>query len=124
MTCNQKVIPKLDKVTTRDNPLRAKGQHHQSALSRLPEPDQTEKHWRSMSKEPRLASAEQAGQMAIPSASEVSRANRVSRYEAVRALHQQALSERAIARRLNLSRHTVHWFLTAESFPERRKLSY
>ena len=124
MACKQKVLPEVEEVASGDIPLRAQGQHQQSARSGLPEPDQPEKHWRSMSKEPRLASAEQAGQMAIPSASEVSRANRVSRYEAVRALHQQALSERAIARRLNLSRHTVHWFLTAESFPERRKLSY
>jgi transposase len=77
-----------------------------------------------MSNEPRLTSAEQAGQMSVPSASEVSRANRLSRYEAVRALHQQAISERAIARRLKLSRNTVHRFLSAESFPERRQLSY
>jgi transposase len=124
MARKQKVLPEVEEVASGGIPRHAQGKHQQSARSGLPEPEQPEKRWRSMSQEPRLASAEQAGQMAVPSASEVSRANRVSRYEAVRALHQQALSERAIARRLKLSRNTVHRFLTAESFPERRKLSY
>jgi len=51
--------------------------------------------------------------------SQISRANRYARYEAVRTLHQQLVSQRQIARLLKLSRNTVHTFLQAESFPER-----
>jgi hypothetical protein len=39
-------------------------------------------------------------------------------------LHQQALSEREIARRLGMSRHTVHRFVIAETFPERNRSTY
>src|SRR5229473_1403143 len=59
-----------------------------------------------------------------PSGSQVSRANRSARYEAVRALHQQAISAREIARRLHMSRQTVQKFLVAESFPERSTPPY
>ena len=59
-----------------------------------------------------------------PSGSQVSRANRAARYEAVRALHQQAISAREIARRRHMSRQTVQKFLVAESFPERSTPPY
>ncbi len=39
-------------------------------------------------------------------------------------LHQQAISQREIARRLHLSRQTVHKFLVSESFPERSSQAY
>jgi transposase len=117
MARRQKVLPQVEE-TSDGIPLHTQGNQHESTPSAQGQP---EKHWRSMSQEPRQAST---GQISVPSASEVSRANRVARYEAVRALHQQALSERAIARRCKLSRHTVHRFLTTESFPERRQLSY
>jgi len=87
MARKQKVLPEVEEVASGGIPLGTQGQHQESARSGLPEPDQPEKHWWSMSKEPRLAFAEQADQMPVPSASAVSRANRVSRYEAVRALH-------------------------------------
>ncbi len=50
---------------------------------------------------------------------QVSRANRYARYEHILALSRQGFSQRDIARRLHLSRQTVHRFVTAESFPER-----
>jgi len=50
--------------------------------------------------------------------SQVSRVNRYARYEAVRELHQQAFSDREIARRMKLSRPKVHQFIVAEAFPE------
>jgi hypothetical protein len=106
MARRQKVLPEVEEETSDGI---AQGNQHESARSAQ---GPLEKRWRSMSKEPRQASA---GQLSVPSASEVSRTNRVARYEAVRALHQQTLSERAIARRLKLSRNTVHRFLTAES---------
>src|SRR5207245_10214437 len=83
-----------------------------------------EKHWRSMSQEPRQPTRGQKGQTSAQSRSQISRTNRSARYEAVRALHHQAISEREIARRLNMSRHTVHRFLAAESFPERSQSPY
>ena len=58
------------------------------------------------------------------SRSQLSRANRAARYEAVRALHQQALSAREIARRLHMSRQTVQKFLVSETFPERSRPPY
>jgi transposase len=48
------------------------------------------------------------------------RAQRQARYEAVRALHDQGVSLRQIARRLKLARGTVGRFLHAEGFPERQ----
>ncbi len=50
---------------------------------------------------------------------QVSRANRYARYEQILALSRQGFSQRDIARRLHLSRQTVHRFVIAESFPER-----
>jgi transposase len=56
--------------------------------------------------------------------SQMRRSNRYARYEAVQTLHQQALSQREIARRLKMSRRTVHRFLQAKTFPERSRASY
>ncbi len=47
------------------------------------------------------------------------RARRLQRYHRVRELHQQGLSQRAIARQLGLDRETVARFIHAETFPER-----
>lgn len=80
--------------------------------------------FRHMSPYPRAAPS---GSVPIPlaeTASQVSRANRYARDVAVHALHQQLVSEREIARRLHLSRNTVHKFLQAETFPERRQPPY
>ena len=49
----------------------------------------------------------------------ISRANRYARYQQIRALSREGLSQRAIARQLHLSRGCVHRYVTAESFPER-----
>lgn len=54
----------------------------------------------------------------------VNRSNRYARYEAVRTLHQQAFSQREIARRLKLSRQTVQRFLVAETAPPRSRPPY
>src|SRR6266566_1862868 len=50
---------------------------------------------------------------------QISRANRYARYEQIRALAGQGLSQREIARQLHLSRGCVHRYVTAERFPER-----
>ena len=124
MARKQKVLPEVEEDASDGIPLRAQGKRPASALSEVPKPDESEKQWRSMSKEPRLSPARSEPSSMGPSGSQVSRANRAARYEAVHALHQQAISERAIARRLHLSRQTVHKFLVAESFPERSTPAY
>ncbi len=124
MARKQKVLPEVEEVSSDGIPLRAQGKRWESVLSEAPKPDEPEKHWRSMSKEPRQIPARSANVSVAQSRSQVSRANRCARYEAVRALHQQAISEREIARRLHMSRQTVHKFLVSESFPERRRPPY
>src|SRR5260370_13195706 len=49
---------------------------------------------------------------------QVRRDKRSARYENVRALSQQGLSQRVIARKLKLSRKTVRTFVQAEQYPE------
>jgi predicted DNA-binding protein (UPF0251 family) len=82
------------------------------------------KSFRHMSPYPR---ATPSGSVPIPPAdtpSQISRSNRSARFEAVRTLHQQLVSQREIARRLSLSRNTVRKFLQAEAFPERSQPPY
>jgi len=50
---------------------------------------------------------------------QLSRANRLARYEQIIALHRQGLSQRAIARHLHVSRKVVQRSVRAGSFPER-----
>lgn len=47
------------------------------------------------------------------------RSRRLDRYEAVRTLHRQGLSLRAVAQTLDLNRETVRKYVTADAFPER-----
>jgi transposase len=124
MARKQKVLPEVEEVSSEGIPLRAQGKRPGSTLSVKPKPDEPEKQWRSMSKEPRHLPASSEHSSIASSASQVSHANRSARYEAVRALHQQAISARAIARRLHMSRQTVPKFLVSESFPERSRPPY
>src|SRR5712692_8368893 len=124
MARKQKVLPEVEEASCDGIPLRAQGKRPASALEASPKPDEPEKQWRSMSKEPRHIAASSEHSSVAPSGSQVSRANRAARYEAVRALHQQAISAREIARRLHMSRQTVQKFLVAESFPERSTPPY
>jgi len=50
---------------------------------------------------------------------QMSRANRLARYEQIIALHRQGLSQRAIARHLHVSRKVVQRSVRAGAFPER-----
>src|SRR5216684_8098161 len=124
MARKQKVLPEVEEASSDGIPLRAQGKRPASALSAEPKPDEPEKQWRSMSKEPRHIAASSEHSSLAPRGSQVSRTNRAARYEAVRALHQQAISAREIARRLHMSRQTVQKFLVAESFPERSRPPY
>ncbi|MFL5661934.1 MAG: ISL3 family transposase [Ktedonobacteraceae bacterium] len=124
MARKQRVLPEVEEASSDGIPLRAQGKRPASALSEGPKPDEPEKQWRSMSNEPRHIAASSEHSSGAPSGNQVSRANRRARYEAVRALHQQAISAREIARRLHMSRRTVQKFLVAESFPERSTPPY
>jgi transposase len=62
---------------------------------------------------PRLTHAQQAQR--------ARRAPRLARYEAVMALHQQGLSQCAIADQVGLGRKTVRRYLRADAFPERAR---
>jgi transposase len=119
MARKQKVLPEVEEDSADGIPLRAQGKRPARGLAEAPKPDEPEKHWRSMSPEPRQLPESCADGEDASSPSQVSRANRYARYEAVRALHQQAFSQREIARHLKLSRNTVRKFLRAETFPER-----
>jgi transposase len=55
---------------------------------------------------------------AVLAQSQLSRMKRLARFEEVRALHQQGLSMRTIARELGMSRAVVSTFIQAETFPE------
>jgi transposase len=124
MARKQKLLPAVEEDAGDGIPGRAQGKQPAPVLADAPRPEKSEKHWRSMSKEPRSLPSRSAHGEDAQSPSQVSRANRYARYEAVRALHQQAISQREIARRLRLSRQTVHKFLVAESFPERSRPAY
>ncbi len=124
MARKQKVLPEVEEVSSDAIPLRARGKQQERALSEAPKSEESEKCWRSMSKEPRRASAGERRPLSTPSRSQVARTNRICRYEAVCTLHQQAIPERESARRLNMSRNTVQKFLVSESFPERSRRPY
>jgi transposase len=124
MARKQKCLPEVEEVISDGIPLRARGKRREHVGLEGPEAEQPEKHWRSRLKEPRHSSAETPSQTLAQSRSQISRTNRVSGYEAVRSLHQQALPEREIARRLRMSRATVHRFLAADAFPERSNPPY
>lgn len=124
MARKQKVLPEVEEVSSEGIPLRARGKQQEGTLSEAPKSEESEKRWRSMSKEPRRSSAGERNSSPAQSRSQIARSNRIDRYEAVRTLHQQAISEREIARRLNISRNTVHKFLVSESFPERSRRPY
>jgi predicted DNA-binding protein (UPF0251 family) len=124
MARKQKILPEEEEVSSDGIPRRALGKRRECGHSEAAKPEEPEKHWRSMSKEPRQIPARSANGSVAQSGSQVSRANRCDRYEAIRALHQQALSEREIARRLNMSRQTVQKFLVSESLPERSRPPY
>lgn len=124
MARKQKVLPEVEEVSSDGIPRLTQGKQQASDLSEASKLDEPEKHWRSMSQEPRQIPARVANVSVAQSRSQVSRANRSARYEAVRALHQQAISAREIARRLHMSRQTVQKFLASESFPERSRPPY
>jgi len=87
MARKQKVLPEVEEVSSDGIPLRAQGKQRESAESEGAVPGEPQKRWRSMSKEPRRSCTREQSLSSAQSRSQTSRANRLSRYEAVRALH-------------------------------------
>jgi len=124
MARKQKCLPEMDEETGGAIPRKARGRPRNTpSPEEAPQPEQ-EKHFRAMSPTLRTSPQGSPPLTVAQTPSQVSRSNRYARYEAVRVLHQQALSDREIARRLNMSRQTVHQFVVAESFPERSRPPY
>jgi transposase len=114
----QKWLPEAKEASSDGVPRRAQGKVQESTDPSGSQQEGQEKHFRHMPQEARRSSQQSSALSAAERRSQVSRANRYARYEAVRALHQQAFSDREIARRMKLSRPTVHQFIIAEAFPE------
>jgi transposase len=124
MARKQKLLPHVETTPSDAIPDKARG-----ALSELSPPpalsaEEAPKSFRNMSARPRALPSGSAASSPEETPSQISRSNRSARYEAVRTLHQQAFSQREIARRLKMSRQTVHRFLVAETFPERSRPPY
>src|SRR5205085_548507 len=98
---------------------KARGRSKDVSLPEASEQLGQDKHFRTMS--PKLRNRGSPPPAVAETYSQVRRANRYSRYETVRALHQQGVSLHEIARRFGMARKTVRQFIRAESFPERSR---
>jgi len=120
MARKQKLLPQVEVITSKAMADTAREGPSASASSSSC-PVGGEKSFRHMSPYPQ---ATPSGSVPLPPEETPSHISRSNRYEAVRALHQQLVSQREIARRLSLSRNTVRKFLQAETFPERSRSPY
>ena len=117
MDRKQSCLPEIEEHASDAIPAKAQGIKdqviHQMAKSQgRPEP---EKHYRASSASPN----QRPDQMRYDEfQKQVRRDKRVSRYEDVRTLMEQGLSQRTIARKLKLARATVSKFAQAEQYPE------
>ncbi len=118
----QKWLPEVEEDTSDAIPQKARGKWKAIVAPRASQEMKHEKDFRHMS--PTLRKRGSPPTIDAQTYSQASRANRYSRYEAVRALHQQGWSLRDISRRLKMGRKTVRRFVRAESFPERSQPSY
>ena len=124
MARKQKLLPQVEVSTSKAIADKVRGAPSACVPSSSSAPVGGSKSFRHMSPYPRVTPSRS---MPIPSAetpSQISRANRSARYEAVRTLHQQLVSQREIARHLSLSRNTVRKFLQAEAAPPRSRPPY
>jgi transposase len=124
MARKQKLLPHVETNLPDAIADKAPGALSQCSPSLALSAEKPPKSFRTMSARPRAVSSDSAVSSPEETPSQVSRSNRSARYEAVRTLHQQAFSQREIARRLQMSRRTVHRFLVAETFPERSRPPY
>jgi len=117
MDRKQSCLPEREEHASDAIPAKAQGindksDHEPEAPQAEPE---AEKHYRTISPSP---SQRPAGMSYNEFQKQVRRDKRSARYEDVRTLFEQGLSQRAIARKLKLSRTTVSTFVQAEQYPE------
>jgi transposase len=115
----QKWLPEVEEDRSDALPKKAGGKVKEASAPDASQEMEHEQHFRHMS--PILRKRGSPPTMDAETSSQVSRANRYARDEAVRALHQQGVSLRDIARRFGMARKTIRQFIRAESFPERSR---
>ncbi len=120
MDRKQSCLPEVEEHAPDAIPAKAQGIKDTSVspkaeLQAEPEP---EKHYRTI---PPYPYQRPAGMSYNEFQKQVRRDKRSARYEHVRTLFEQGLSQRAIARKLKLSRATVGKFVQAEQYPERHQ---
>lgn len=112
----QPVLPELPQEARQEAiPLKARGHIEELAPSPAPPEPEPEpaKRYRRMTAQPRLRPV---GLNAAEEYRRIRRDNRYARYEAVRTLFHQGMSQREISQRLGLGRATVARFVQAEVF--------
>jgi Transposase/zinc-finger of transposase IS204/IS1001/IS1096/IS1165 len=119
MDRKQACLPEVKEDICDAIPSKARGRWKEVAAPQTSQEVIHKKDFRTMSPKPRSRGS--APTTIAETYSQVRRANRYSRYEAVRALHQQGFSLHEIARRFGMARKTVRQFIRAESFPERSR---
>jgi transposase len=110
-------LPEVEECTSDAIPAKAQGLKEASASPQAESQIELEpeKHYRTISP---YAYQRPAGMSYDDFQKQVRREKRFARYEQVRLLVEQGLSQRAIARRLKLSRKTVRKFVQTEAYPE------
>ncbi len=119
MERKQACLPEVEEDLAEAIAHKAHGRSKEVSLSEACEQLGQDKYFRTMS--PKLRTRGSPPAAVVETSSQVRRANRSRRYEAVRALHQQGVSLHEIARRLGMARKTIRQFIRAESFPERSR---
>ncbi len=120
MDRKQSCLPEVEERASDAIPAKAQGIKGKS-LSQIAEPQgepEPEKHYRTIPPFPYQRPPEMSYDAFQK---QVRRDKRVARYEDVRTLFAQGLSQRAIGRKLKLSRATVGKFVQAEAYPERHQ---
>ena len=117
MDRKQSYLPEVEERALDAIPAKAQGikdtsAHEPTKPQAEPEP---EKHYRTI---PPYPYQRPSGMSYNEFQKQVRRDKRAARYEQVRTLFEQGLSQRAIARKLKLSRATVGKFVQAEAYPE------
>lgn len=117
MDRRQSCLPEVKERTSDAVPAKAQGISAQQKAEPQAEP---EKHYRTIPPSPYQRPP---GMSYDAFQKQIRRDKRVARFEDVRTLFEKGLSQRAIARKLNLSRKMVRQFVQAEACPERHASS-
>ncbi len=118
LACRQDVLPVVDKHG-KEAGSSSQDPAHPSPSSPMPAEATPQQEWRGAQPRAQPLSADTQRLSASQRRQQISQANRYARYQQIRALSEQGLNQREIARHLHLSRGCVHRYVTAERFPER-----